>query len=160
MNQLRAALAVPAALMMLLVPLRAGLEAQGAGSRANAPKPEARVEALTASADALHAGLGLGKRLGRTLSIAALGTAAIAREEGGVDTRLEVTARFHLDPERRASVAVYAAGGAAALRRDHSEWSGALIALMGAEVGRARWLPFFEVGFGGGLRLVAGIRAR
>lgn len=160
MIHLRSALAMPAALMVLSAAASAGLQAQTGASPASGPLPEVRAEALISRANAMHAGAGISARLGRSASLAALGTVAFARQAGGVDTRLEITGRFHLDPERRARVSLYAAGGAAALRRDHSDWSGVLVALIGADVGRARWLPFFEVGYGGGLRLVAGVRAR
>lgn len=156
-----AALAVPAALLVLFAASgTGGLQAQGIASPASGPHLEVRAEALIARANAMHAGAGISTRLGRSASVAALGTVAFARQAGGVDTRFEIMGRFHIDPDRRARVAVYAAGGAAALRRDHSEWSGALVALIGAEVGRGRWVPFFEMGYGGGLRLVAGMRAR
>lgn len=160
MIHVRATLAVAAALLVLSAVAGGGLQAQTSAARRDGPRPEVRAEALIASANALHAGAGISARLGRSASITTLGTVALARQDGGVDTRLEIAARFHLDPERRSRVGVYAAGGAAALRRDHSDWSGVLVALIGADVGRARWVPFFEIGYGGGLRLVAGMRSR
>jgi hypothetical protein len=123
--------------------------------------PEARVELVAVRRSAAHVGAGVGFRAGRTFGVAALGTAFVAGADGADDARLELIGRFLLDPERRARMAFYAAGGAAALLSPDGEWRGVLVTMLGAELGRGeRWGPFVEVGIGGGVRLAAGVRRR
>jgi hypothetical protein len=121
-------------------------------------RAEARLEALLASDNALHAGGGVVVRVARTADLALLGGAAVAREGGAPRARAEVVARFHLDPERR-GWGWYASGGVAALQGAERDWEGLLVFMIGVELGRhRRWSPFVEGGYGGGARLAAGMR--
>lgn len=89
------------------------LEAQQAPPAAERrPSPitfEARVDAIFARVDALHAGVGATIPLGNYVRAGVVTAAGFSRE--GRSARIDVIARFHLDPFRESRWAPYGGGG-------------------------------------------------
>ncbi len=124
-------------------------------------RAELRSDGIFATQAAWLAGAGVSTPLARSVTLAAAGMGAVARQTVAERGRLEVLGRFLLDPERQSSASVYIGGGAAAVIRDDHRWTGVLTVMVGVELGRARrWVPFVETGVGGGVRVAGGVRKR
>lgn len=80
--------------------------AQPAGSPVTV---ELRLDALFARVDAIHAGVGATVPLGNYVRAGMVGAAGLSRD--GPSARIDVLARFHLDPFRESRWAPYAGGG-------------------------------------------------
>jgi hypothetical protein len=78
----------------------------------------------------------------------------------GTSGRVDVLARYLVDPFRRARWGFYGGGGVSARYDEGEDWHGELVVLIGAERRlRARLTPFVEIGYGGGVKLGAGLRS-
>lgn len=122
---------------------------------------EIRGDAFVARGLTLHAGAGVNTRVGgsvRVSLVAGVGR-AFDDHESRFSARAEVTGRFLLDPDFNARWGVYGGGGVG-LRKERSDLSsGVVILVLGAEGSRwGAFVPFVEMGYGGGLRLSAGFR--
>jgi hypothetical protein len=132
---------------------RADALAAQATSRGRRPQPELRVDGFFARRDEVHVGLGASLPLGGYVRAALVGAAG-AREgdSPGRTGRLDLVARFLLDPYRELRWGAYGAGGAS--QRLGPGARTYLVAVIGAEAPPVRgWLPTFEVGLGGGVRV-------
>jgi hypothetical protein len=127
----------------------ASIPCAAAGQAAPPIQFEGRIDALTGSAWALHAGLGATAPLGTYVRygvIAGLGGGAT-----GLSGRTDFLARFTLDPFRDKRWAPYGAGGVSAVFGESSRTS--LLLVLGIEGPARRGLaPAIELGFGGGVR--------
>ncbi|MBL8960754.1 MAG: hypothetical protein JNJ98_12945 [Gemmatimonadetes bacterium] len=128
-----------------------------------APRPWrllARVDAVAATHDALHAGVGVSLPAGsylRTEFTAAVGGTRW-RDGTRLGGRVDAAARFVIDPFAESPRAVHALGGISAVH-DGREWQPRLMAGLGVEGrrhGPVRWSA--EVVVGGGVRM--GVVAR
>jgi hypothetical protein len=154
------------ALGVLAVLASMGVSRSG-GAQAAAPRvaPALRADAFTGAPRAAHLGIGVGVRLGTYAWLDVAGGAGVA-DDGGDDGartrtsgRVEVMGRFVLDPFEQARRGPYAAAGIAARLDDGMRRRLHLTAVIGVEGRRtSRWLPAFELGFGGGVR--AGVTLR
>lgn len=130
-------------------------------------RAELRLDAFSATIDALHVGAGMGVPVGTYARVAGLLGAGIARapgvagadDETGFSSRADLLLRFHLDPVRQSRWGPYVAGGVS-VRSDFEECCrGNLALLLGVEGPRASGRTWaFELGFGGGVR--AGLALR
>lgn len=136
---------------------------------ANAPRavrlrPVFRVDALFARQSAVHAGAGLGVAAGNYVRLSLEGGAGIGlgrgEREPGASARVDLAARFLLDPYAQQPRGPYAGGGVSVRHDARDGWQPALLVLAGIE-GRPRagWAPSFELGLGRGARLGVVIRA-
>ena len=157
---------------MLFRSLAAGgriLAAQMPGVQPSGPRtrPELRLDAFSATLDALHLGGGVGVPVGTYARVVGLVGAGVARAPGstgdeddtGFSARAEMLVRFHFDPVRQSRWGPYAAGGAT-LRSDLEECCRGNLALLigieGPAVTGRTWA--FELGFGGGVRAALVLR--
>lgn len=116
---------------------------------------EGRVDALTGSDWALHAGAGVTAPLGTYVRFGAV--AGIGGGANGLSGRTDLIARFTLDPFRAKRWAPYGTGGVSAVYGENSRTG--LLLLMGLEgPARGGLAPAIEFGFGGGFR--AGVALR
>ena len=125
------------------------------------PRAELRLDAIVARHTDLQGGVGAALPLGnyaRFVVIGAVGTRfdASAQELSG---RVDLLGRFLLDPFMQSPRGVYGAAGLSALYVGDERWRPLLVALAGIEwSSRAQFVPFLEVGYGGGVRLSVGLR--
>lgn len=126
--------------------------AAGAATAQSAPPVlwEARLDAFTGNAWAIHGGLGVTAPLGTYVRFGVVG--GIGAGAGGVSGRTDLIARFTFDPFREKRWAPYGVFG---LSGRYGEGSGANLILMGGVEGPARRgvAPAIEAGFGGGARV-------
>lgn len=120
------------------------------------PQWEWRADATAAESPDVHAGLGLNVRAGWYVRVGAAVAAGATRGADDVwrgSQRVDVAARFLLDPFRERPRALYAGGGVSA-RFVEGRADPVLTLLAGLE-GRARkhYTPSVELTLGGGLRL-------
>lgn len=142
--------------------LPGGLSPTGPSRRA-----ELRLDALSATVDALHLGGGLGFPVGTYARVVGLLGGGVARAPGppgadddtGVSARADALIRFHFDPMRQSRWGPYASGGVS-IRSDFEECCrGSLALLLGVEGSRASGTTWaFELGFGGGVRAAVVLR--
>jgi len=122
---------------------------------------EVRGDVFVARGLTVHAGVGVNARAGQNVRISIVAGAGRAFDdhESRFSTRAEVTGRFLLDPDFKAKWGVYAGGGVG-FRKERSDSSVAVLILaLGLEgPGWGGFVPFAEAGYGGGLRLSAGLR--
>lgn len=125
--------------------------AVGAGAQEAAPvQYETRLDAITGSQWAVHAGLGVSAPLGTYVRYGAV--AGVGPGADGFSGRADLVARFTLDPFREKRWAPYAVLGISARFGGTSRQD--VLLLAGAEgptVGR--FAPAIEAGFGGGIRV-------
>jgi hypothetical protein len=134
------------------------------GRTANAQRPwmpEVRADLLVARSAALEAGVGLSLPAGvyiRPTLVAAAGPAWRDGERGW-SSRVDVLARFLLDPFRESRVGLYGAGGISAHYDPWQQWRAALALVVGAELpSRAGTTWALELGLGGGFRVGLALR--
>ena len=132
----------------------------------SAPLPlqsEVRLDALLAAEPAVHAGFGLSVPAGIYVRTGLVVGAGAGRH--GFEGRTDFIARFTFDPLRQSRWAPF--GGAGVSTRFNSTAEGGakgyLLFYLGVEgplpLGRSRgFVPFVEVGLGGGTRIGAGLR--
>jgi len=120
-----------------------------------------RADALLAREAAGHVAAGLSFRAARYVRVdATFGGGIVENPAGGTDgeVRGDIVARFVLDPEFTRRVSAYGGGGVT-VRAARGDTRELLLVALGVE--GPRWggvVPFAEVGFGGGVRLGAGMR--
>ena len=140
-----------------LVPHHAAAQATTRGL--HALRPELRADALLGERSAAHLGVGGVAPVGTYLRLTLLGTAGVS---GGWPTdpelrasgRVELLARFLLDPFGDQRRAPYAGGGVSARFDAHARERTYLVVLIGVEgAPRNGLVPAIEVGVGGGWRL-------
>ncbi len=137
------ALAVLAGLVLLAAPRPAW------GQEAPRLQSEARVDAITGSAWALHAGLGVTAPLGTYVRFGVVG--GVGAGADGMSGRTDLIARFTLDPFRERRWAPYGVGGISARYGESSRTY--LLVLAGVEGPIWRGVaPAVEAGFGGSFR--------
>jgi hypothetical protein len=116
-------------------------------------QPELRVDGIFARRAEVHAGLGASVPLGGYVRAELVG--AVGAREGeapGRTGRVDLVARFLLDPYRELRWGAYGAGGAS--QRLGPGGRTYLVAAIGIEAPPVRgWLPTFELGLGGGARV-------
>jgi hypothetical protein len=116
---------------------------------------EARLDAITGSQWAVHAGAGVSAPLGTYVRYGAVG--GIGPGADGLSGRADLIARFTLDPFREKRWAPYAVFGVSARFGGSSRQDMLLLAgVEGPTVGS--FAPALEAGFGGGIR--AGLALR
>ncbi len=134
-------------------------------TRASMLRPGIRVDVLRSDRTLAQAGGELGVDAGRSLRLALVGAAGVARRAGSdrASGRVEITTRFLLDPDARHRWGAYAVAGGGALY-DGARWRGILSLSVGMEhrvaSGGGGPRPFVELGLGGGVRLGGGLRWR
>lgn len=125
------------------------------------PIPEARLDLLAARATAVQAGAALGLRMGvylRPTVVVAAGP-SWRNDSTRASGRVDVLARFVLDPFRESLVGLYAHGGLTALYDPWDRWRGVLAVAVGAELpARAGSAWAVELGLGGGVRFGLALR--
>jgi hypothetical protein len=138
-------------------------------ARATAQSPplplqsEVRLDGLLAQDPAAHAGFGLSVPAGIYVRTGLIVGAGAGRH--GFEGRTDLIARFTFDPLRQSRWAPYGGAGVST-RFNSAEENGAkgfLLLYLGMEgplaQGRSRgFVPFFEVGLGGGTRVGIGLR--
>jgi len=136
-----------------------------AQSRAQPPRVEleARLDAILAHASVLQGALGADIAISTSMHLE-IAAGAGPSFGNGVPGRSAVSARgdaivhFLIDPQHRMRWSPYAGGGIGA-RYDNPNWRA--VAIVVAGVNAPRWkhaIPFIEAGFGGGVRIGAGLR--
>lgn len=120
------------------------------------PLVEARLDAVAGSVDAAHVGLGVQLSSGTYFRLALLASGGAAWSDGARSSsaRVEVQARFHLDPFREVRAGLYGIGGAATTWDAFQRWQARLVIGAGVELparGRAGWA--IEAALAGGFRL-------
>lgn len=104
---------------------------------------------------AVHAGVGVARRLGTYARLALIG--GLGPSEDDVSGRLESAARFHLDPFRQRRWGVYGGAGAGVHWAETTEPY--LLVLLGVEgPPRGGWAPAIELGLSRGVRLGVAVR--
>ena len=124
-------------------------------------QPEARIHLFFANSNTVQIGGGGAWTADRNVRIVALGGmgSTFADRSGGFSARLDVLARFVLDPDRVNKWALYGAGGLGLRYEAAPSWRGVLVALIGLE--GPKWgavTPFIETGYGGGFQIGFGLR--
>ena len=126
--------------------------------------PALRVDGFVARGRAVHAGIGLGVRLGTYAHLDVTGAAGMGNAPGAdadarTSGRVEVLGRFALDPFEQFRRGPYAGAGLAVRLDEGARRRVHLTAVVGVE-GRpaSRWRPALELGFGGGVRVGAVFR--
>lgn len=155
--------AVACAVIALAAPGDVG--AQGGPPRATPlPQWEWRIDATSATAEAAHVGLGLNIRSGWYLrSGLAISTGAVRGpdEAWRPSHRLDLTARFLLDPFAASPRGFYAGGGVTVRGDEGADPAARLLVIVGVEGNAERRLvPSVELGLGGGVRLGIVLRTR
>lgn len=147
-----------AALAVLCLP--ASITAQGS---LQPLQSEARVDGLFAADPAVHAGYGLTVPAGIYVRTGLVLGAGVGRH--GLEGRSDLIARFTFDPLRQSRWGPYGGAGVSARLNstDEGGTKGYLLFFLGMEgplpLGRSRgWVPFLEVGVGGGTRVGIGLR--
>lgn len=123
---------------------------------------EGRVETVISRTTAVHAVVGANAIAGtymRFAVLAAVGARHVA-DEWRSSGRLDLVARFHVDPQRQFSKGLYVVGGATALLDEGVP--GRIRAVVGAgiesRVFGGGWIAGAEGGFGGGGRIALTLR--
>ena len=114
---------------------------------------ETRLDAIVASRSSVQAGIGLSMFAGTYVRTGIVG--AVGGTTGdGIDGRIDVLARFHLDPFRQSRWGPYGGGGLSA-RFDRGERTRPLVLVFAGVDGPVRngLTTSFEAGLGGGARI-------
>ena len=151
----------------LLLPALAALALVAHAAAAQAPREpvqtEIRADAIVARSTAVQGGVGISFPAGvyvRTGAVVAAGGGG-----NGFTSRLDLFSRFSLDPFRESRWGLYGGGGISG-RYDSGDDHSAhayLLVFTGVEGplrhrSAAGWVPAFEVGLGGGLRVGIALR--
>lgn len=162
LDTLRSALRLPLVLLAispLVKPLATPLAAQAGDGRVvrAAPQWEFRQDATLSREPGAHLGVGVNVRADYYVRLGVALSAGAVRRDDNVwvgAQRLDLTARYLLDPFGERPRGWYGGGGVSIAQRPGERATAALLLLVGAE-GRARRLviPAFELGVGDGVRL-------
>ena len=131
---------------------------------AQAPRvePEARVDAILASRGALQGALGADVAISPAMHLelaAGIGPSFASGVGSNVSARGDAIVHFLIDPSHAMRWSPYAGGGIGARYDRGPEWRAVAIVVAGVDA--PRWkhaVPFLEAGFGGGVRIGAGLR--
>jgi hypothetical protein len=149
-----------ALLLLLLLLMAPATQAQ------RVPSPsrinwELRADGFPVSPRSAQISGGVQARSGNYVRLALLGGAGRVWRDGSARAigRLEVHARFHLDPFRQSALGAYGLGGLASSWESRATWEPRLVLGIGVELptrARTRWAV--EAALAGGLRLSAVLR--
>jgi len=123
---------------------------------------EARLDAILAHRSVLQGALGADIPISPAmhLEIAAGVGPSFANSSGSdISARADAIVHFLIDPQHRMRWSPYAGGGIGARYDRGPDWRA--VAIVVAGVNAPRWkhaIPFIEAGFGGGVRMGAGLR--
>jgi len=138
------------------------LFARAAEAQARTPEPsrfshDARLDVIVAAKTAVHFGLGVAVPLGTYVRAGV--TVAAGVMEGSPSGRVDLSARFLLDPFRESRWGPYGGGGVSTRFDDNRGAKAYLLLFLGVEgpVNRG-FSPAFELGLGGGGRLAVLLR--
>ena len=123
--------------------------------------PEVRADAFLARRSALHAGLGANLPLARSVRLEIVGGvgSTLGPADEGLSGRIDAIGRFLLDPEDLLRWSGYVGGGTSLRYAQPADWRGFVTRVIGVEAPRpGRVAPFFEIGYGGGVRVGVGVR--
>jgi hypothetical protein len=124
--------------------------------------PEVRVDAVGASPATVQGAVGVEIPAGYYVRVGVIAGAGASVEEGesGPAGRLDVLARFLLDPFRQSRWGFSAGGGVSLLAREGDHVRPQLLVALDLEGPRSRngVSPSFQLGLGGGLRAGIGLR--
>lgn len=142
-------------MLLLVVALTGPWRALAAQTPAPPMQSEARLDAFTGDAWAIHAGLGVSAPLGTYVRFGLVG--GIGPGADGLTGRTDLIVRFTLDPFRDKRWAPYGVGGVSARYGGRSQTSLVLMAgVEGPPIGRVA--PAIEAGFGGSFRVGLALR--
>jgi hypothetical protein len=127
-------------------------------------EPEARLDAIIARSSVLQGALGadipISPAMHLELAAGAGPSFAISSSRGAnVSVRGEAIVHFMIDPRHAMRWSPYAGGGIGARYERGPDWRA--VAIIVAGVNAPKWkhaIPFIEAGFGGGVRIGAGLR--
>jgi hypothetical protein len=133
-------------------------------AHAQAPRvePEARIDGIIATRGALQGALGADIAISPAMHLelaAGIGPSFASGVGSSVSARGDAIVHFLIDPTHVMRWSPYAGGGIGARYDRGPEWRGVAIVVVG--VNAPRWkhaIPFIEAGFGGGVRIGAGLR--
>lgn len=125
-------------------------------------EPETRIDAIIAHRSAVQAALGADIPFSPDLHLElavgggpALGGGGRAKFGGRVDA----VVHFLLDPAHAMRWSTYAGGGVGGRYDTSARWRAVTIVVVGVNAPRRKhMIPFLEAGFGGGVRIGAGVR--
>lgn len=113
---------------------------------------DGRLDVIVAAKTAVHLGLGVAVPLGTYVRAGV--TVAAGVMEGSPSGRIDLSARFLLDPFRESRWGPYGGGGVSARFDDNRDAKAYLLLFLGVEGPASRGLsPAIELGLGGGGRL-------
>jgi hypothetical protein len=144
---------------LVATPLVQPLAGQADDERGVRPMPqwELRQDLTFASEPGAHLGVGLNVRAGYYARLGAVLAAGAVRRADDVwigAPRLDLTARFLLDPFGERTRAFYGGGGVSIVQRAGTEANAVLHLVVGLEGRQGRIItPAVELGVGGGVRL-------
>lgn len=124
-------------------------------------EPEARLDAIVAHRSALQGALGADIPISPAMHLeitAGVGPSFANGSGSDISARADAIVHFLIDPQHRMRWSPYAGGGIGA-RYDRPDWRA--VAIVVAGVNAPKWkhaIPFIEAGFGGGVRIGAGLR--
>jgi hypothetical protein len=135
-----------------------------ARAQAQSPRiePEARLDAIVAHRSALQGALGADIPISPAmhLEIAAGAGPSFTNGSGSdISARADAIVHFLIDPQHRMRWSPYAGGGIGARYDRGPDWRA--VAIVVAGMNAPKWkhaIPFIEAGFGGGVRIGAGLR--
>lgn len=147
------------AAVLMAAALAAPLHAQQVSMRL---VPEVRVDAVGASPATVQGAVGVEIPAGYYVRVGVIAGAGASVEEGesGPAGRLDVLARFLLDPFRQSRWGLSAGGGVSLLAREGDHVRPQLLVALDLEGPRSRSgvSPSIQVGLGGGVRAGIGLR--
>ncbi|MBK5188844.1 MAG: hypothetical protein JJD97_11420, partial [Gemmatimonadaceae bacterium] len=131
-------------------------------ARAQRVAPEARLDAIIAHRSALQAALGADIAVSPSMHLelaAGVGPSFAGGAGTVLSARGDAIVHFLIDPQHRMHWSPYAGAGIGGRYDRGPGWRGVAIVALG--VNAPKWkhaVPFIEAGFGGGVRIGAGIR--
>lgn len=153
-----AARALASAIGAVIV-LAGAAAAQGAGVPAPAPMPEIRVDAIVGHQPTVQLGAGVQLPVGYYVRVGVDAAAGIPvgndQEPRRFDGRVDLLARFLLDPFRQRAYGLSVGGGLSARAEPGDRVRPLLLVAMEVEGRRSArgWVPALQVGLGGGARI-------
>jgi len=130
--------------------------------RAQKVEPEARIDAIIAHRSVVQAAVGADIPFSPELHLElAVGGGPAFGSGGGADlgARADAVVHFLLDPTHAMRWSPYAGGGVGGRYDTSARWRAVAIVVVGINAPRRKhMIPFLEAGFGGGIRIGAGVR--
>lgn len=123
-------------------------------------RPELRLDYLDGNRHAVHGGVGMSLPAGTYVRLGGVVGGGPGWGAFGplASARVDLTARFLIDPFRRSRWGTSIGGGISGRYDDDRLRTFALVLVDVEGPGRTGWIPFFSGGLGGGGRLAAGVR--